>query len=396
MCRSHVYAGSPQVQGEIRIAFIGAGGINFGSPEGPWNHSSRLQLLPDVTFSAIVDPNNKLAQERIDTLQKGEHGNKWKDTKVFTTYREMLEDSSAKPTAAFIGLPPMYHGALEDPTANIELEMAKAGVNLFVEKPLSVRPAAEVAQLAHELKHIQEQNNVVIAVGYMFRYSAMAQAAKKILKEHNATPLAVIARYACGYSDIKKRDWWDVSLCGGPIVEQATHFVDLMRFFAGEIIEDTVKAVAVGPQQKLSDMPEPPLAEAEVPMERRINRVTAAVWHFSSGAVGSLTHSLVLHTSHYQTELEILADGLHLILIDPYNEPKLKVRYPHSATYEEVPLDDRDVYLIEAEAFINAIKSGNTDEIQSLYEDSALSYQATQWITAASSQNIHEKSDPHA
>ena len=35
-------------------------------------------------------------------------------------------------------------------------------------------------------------------------------------------------------------------------------------------------------------------------------------------------------------ELEILADGLHLILIDPYNEPKLKVRYPHSATYEEV------------------------------------------------------------
>lgn len=57
---------------------------------------------------------------------------------------------------------------------------------------------------------------------------------------------------------------WDVSLCGGPIVEQATHFVDLMRFFAGEIIEDAVKAVAVGPQQKLSDMPEPPLAEAEV------------------------------------------------------------------------------------------------------------------------------------
>ena len=51
----------------------------------------------------------------------GEHGNKWKDTKVFTTYREMLEDSSAKPTAAFIGLPPMYHGALEDPNANIEV-----------------------------------------------------------------------------------------------------------------------------------------------------------------------------------------------------------------------------------------------------------------------------------
>lgn len=55
----------------MKVAFIGAGGINFGSPEGPWNHSARLQLLPDVTFSAIVDPNQKLAQQRIDTLQNG-------------------------------------------------------------------------------------------------------------------------------------------------------------------------------------------------------------------------------------------------------------------------------------------------------------------------------------
>ena len=35
-------------------------------------------------------------------------------------------------------------------------------------------------------------------------------------------------------------------------------------------------------------------------------------------------------------ELEILADGLHIILIDPYNAPKLKVRYPHSSEYKEV------------------------------------------------------------
>lgn len=49
--------------------------------------------------------------------------------------------------------------------------------------------------------------SAVIAVGYMFRYSALAQTAKKILQEHNAKPLCVIARYACGYSDIQKKDW---------------------------------------------------------------------------------------------------------------------------------------------------------------------------------------------
>ena len=26
----------------FRVAIIGAGGINFGTPEGPWNHSIRL------------------------------------------------------------------------------------------------------------------------------------------------------------------------------------------------------------------------------------------------------------------------------------------------------------------------------------------------------------------
>ena len=135
---------------QVKVAFIGAGGINFGSPEGPWNHSARLQLLPDVTFSAIVDPNRKLAQDRIDTLQKGtleaclgnsrqlefpsiwtcrqnvrpaagEHGKKWKNTKVFPNYQALLKDTGSKPTAAFIGLPPKYHGALEDPNANIEV-----------------------------------------------------------------------------------------------------------------------------------------------------------------------------------------------------------------------------------------------------------------------------------
>lgn len=40
--------------------------------------------------------------------------------------------------------------------------------------------------------------------------------------------------------------------------------------------------------------------------------------------------------------------------------------------------------MIEAEVFINAIKTGKTDAIETLYEDSALSYQASQWITAAS------------
>lgn len=92
----------------------------------------------------------------------------------------------------------------------------------------------------------------------------LCQAAKRLLEEYQATPVCINARYACAYSTIKKRDWWDLAICGGPIVEQATHFLDLMRYFAGEIAPESIKAVAVGPSLPLSDMPEAPEGEHSV------------------------------------------------------------------------------------------------------------------------------------
>ena len=51
----------------------------------------------------------------------------------------------------------------------LQLKLAQAGVHLFVEKPLSIQSAEEVAKLADELKQVQDQQKLIIAVGYMFR-----------------------------------------------------------------------------------------------------------------------------------------------------------------------------------------------------------------------------------
>lgn len=71
-------------------------------------------------------------------------------------------------------------------------------------------------------------------------------------------------RYSSAYDKIRKRAFWDVASSGGPVVEQATHFIDLLRFFGGEIVIDSVKATAVGPKYQLTSMAEPPYAEHEV------------------------------------------------------------------------------------------------------------------------------------
>eukprot|EP00891_Asterochloris_glomerata_P005060 jgi/Astpho2/5060/fgenesh1_pg.00071_%23_40_t len=583
-------------------------------------------------------------------LSPCQHGDKWQDTKAFKTYQEMLQSEQSKPDAAFIGVPPQFHGGLSDKN-NIELKLAQAGVHLFVEKPLSIQSAEEVAKLADELKQVQDQQKLIIAVGYMFRYpvqgrlhaaravkagsphcsgldvhvwlhaalrqvqvwqgaaccpgslgrsclvqwaagkgsrsgvpgalfrccvaswlnravccpcrySALARTAKRILEKYNAQPLGVNARYACAYSTIEKRDcprklgillkqphagaafkpvaswqtgiqpiaqctlaaraqlqhkasnllWglgpssaWLPSQCDAhtpPATSinalQATHFVDLMRFFCGEIEQDSVQAVAVGPQAKLSDMPAPPAAEAEaslcsgtsttarhpsrhactapepetwdaaaahtelhqlrkgqartprVPMNKRINRVTGAIWRFKSGAVGSLFHSLVLHGATYDTELEVLADGLRMVLRDPYGKPQLLVRHPHEEEYKEpktapvaelctlecagwsygaliealwraalqsgavaaavcVPsafmtdwllpcltlLTLTDSGILQARAFIDAVQQGDGSGVASLFSDAAMSYQAScrAWILASRAHSIIAAAD---
>ena len=73
-------------------------------------------------------------------------------------------------------------------------------------------------------------------------------------------------------------------------------------------------------------------------MERRINRATTALFQFESGAVGSLTHTVLLHGAAYHTAFEILADGLHILIEDPYDQAQLTVRRPHSGVYEKVSL----------------------------------------------------------
>ena len=40
----------------MKIAFVGAGAVNFGGTEGPWDHATRLERIKGLEVVAIVDP----------------------------------------------------------------------------------------------------------------------------------------------------------------------------------------------------------------------------------------------------------------------------------------------------------------------------------------------------
>ncbi|HIJ64695.1 MAG TPA: Gfo/Idh/MocA family oxidoreductase [Candidatus Hydrogenedentes bacterium] len=363
---------------ELKIGFIGAGDVNFGGGEGPWDHASRLERLGGVRVVGVADPDTGRAKAQLAKRE----GPMYRDARVYADHRTMLAE--AKPDAVWIGVPPNAHGTAEV-GKDIELACVRAGVPIFVEKPLSSARPERVRKVAEKVS----EADVVTSVGYMFRYARAIDAIKAIIDETDGGAKAFLARYDCAYSEIRKREWWDVRASGGPIVEQATHFVDLARYLIGDVDIESIKALSIGggdPAGRLLDVPV--LADgtrcgADVPPEFAAARVTAAVWRFANGAVGSLTHGTLLHRKKYETELEVWGDGLRIALLDPYGDCRALVRRPHSEDAEEMAFSDDDPYLTEDEAFLDAVRTGDRSRIRSPYGDALKTFELTWAITDA-------------
>ena len=229
------------------------------------------------------------------------------------------------------GVPPHCHGSL-DPPFDIELQCLEAGVHLFVEKPLSVVPPEKFEPYADAVESVRKEKGLIVSVGYMFRYHPAVEKIQSILKEHGRSVISINARYNCAYSEMNHPFWWNKAKSGGPIVEQATHFCDILRYLGGEANEATIHAIAVPASDDVSSpgylsTVQAINKEAELPAENRIPRLTSSNWHFSSGAIGSLTHGVTLHGEKYETAIDVWADGLRLALEEPYfPECKLRVK----------------------------------------------------------------------
>ena len=370
---------------DLKIAFIGAGGVNFGGAEGPWDHASRLEKIGGLSVVGVADPDTARAEKALAARRAGPGEKMYAAAKVFADFREML--ARAKPRAVFIGVPPDAH-ATTSPPRDMELACAAAGVHIFIEKPLSCLPPEQVAPVAEALARAEEKG-LIVSVGYMFRYSRAVDEMRRIIAETPGGVRAVVARYDCAYSVIAKAEWWDIRRCGGPIVEQATHFVDLSRLLGGEADLSSVVAVGIDPNSAagaLVDMPLLPdgrTGDESVPPEFRIPRATAAVWKFDSGAVGSLTHGILLHEQKYESELEVWGDGLRMVLADPYGACRLHVRRPHGEETHAQDLSDDDPYLTEDQVFIDTVRSGDASGIRSTYADAFKTYELTWAIRRA-------------
>lgn len=379
----------------LRVGFIGAGFVNFGGGEGPWDHASRLERFADVEVVGIADPDQARAHRQLEQRQHGANPKIYANCRIFGQWWQMLE--AAKVDAVIIGMPPAAHGKPDGPEA-VEMTCAQHGIHMLVEKPLSVAEPAQVNAIASQLASARSHSGqpLIVSIGYMLRYHNVVDELRRLLRagtDAGRPPCIFNGRYAAAYPFILSPAFWDRRRSGGAIIEQATHFVDLARYLLGEINLQSIVAQKIPADSPLGSLQLMPKGaggaggasiEADLPAEARLPRATIAQWRFTSGALGTLTHALLQHGKAYDTELEVWADGLRAVLRDPYSPAcHLDLRVGEMRSTQTPADGANDPYYAEMDAFLRAIRENRPELIRSPYADAAKTYEVTWAITQA-------------
>jgi predicted dehydrogenase len=299
---------------EIRIGFIGAGGI-------VGRHVDAFQSVPDTLISGYYSPSQP---ERPDAWGR-----------ILPDVEAVMAESDA----VYVCVPPSHHG--------VEVQLLNARKPFLVEKPLSLsRP------FPHAVRKLVTSADHIAAGSYQWRASPISTEAKKAVAETEV--IDVTLRYldpALSYV----KDWFlKRGESGGPVVEQATHVLDQARNLLGEFTVLTAKESFAIPEVFLQSRPN--LAQADIPTE------ISAELRFAGDVPGHFEASAV-HTGERRVEIEMLcADGSVLTVA----RDRI-MRDDHSLLEVE---DFTRVSTVEQNrAFAEAVREQNPTVLYSRYQD---------------------------
>lgn len=266
----------------LRVGFVGLGGIAT-------RHLENTARRDDIEMVGYAD----VAVERAQAAAEQYGGSAYQD------FRELYDQQ--KPDAVVICTPPFVHGEIEE-------EAAQRGIHFFVEKPVAID-----MPMAHRVQAAVDRAGIATQVGYMFRFSEALIEVRRLLSTRNIA--MVQAHYYM--PGLPPPTWWPyMQKGGGQLIEQATHMLDLGRFLAGEVASVSGQTATV---RDWTDMPEgyEPDGMRLWAEEFDIPDVTALVMQYESGALGTLSCSLVPQGT-WDVGFKVVADGL-LVTIEGGN-----------------------------------------------------------------------------
>ena len=85
-----------------------------------------------------------------------------------TRNRKNRNDMIHNAGSLITGVHPHAHGS-PVPPHDMELQLLKAGVHVFVEKPVSLQPPEKFLPYVGSVEEVQREKGLIVSVGYMFR-----------------------------------------------------------------------------------------------------------------------------------------------------------------------------------------------------------------------------------
>lgn len=195
----------------IKFAIAGCGSIGT-------RHIGVISREKNAELVAICDPD----EEKCKKLSK-EYGN----VPYFTDYKKMLDQVTVD--IVDICTPNYLH-------AEMSIQAMNKGMNVLVEKPLSLTVAE-----AKEMIRVAKKNKVKLVVVKQNRFNRPVLLVQKMISENKLGKIHLINtnilwnRNNKYYSD---SDWrGKIKLEGGSLYTQASHFVDLLIWLCGDVVD---------------------------------------------------------------------------------------------------------------------------------------------------------------
>lgn len=320
---------------KVKAVVVGCGGI------ANW-HFSRTKNFEDIDFVGFYD----IVKSKAENMASQKPGSKAYDCMI-----EMYDDLCKKAEAAnekkvvYVCVPPNQHGT-------IELEAIKRGIHMMIQKPISTDVA-----ISEKICDLATQYNIIISVGFQDRYLDLVDPIRNFL---DGREIGLITGAWVG--GIPGVYWWRRrSTSGGQVVEQNIHLYDMLRYFMGEPVSVYTAAGKGIVKPHASKLP-----------GYDVEDYSASTITMRNGTV------VTLFTADYVERGGGMKNGLTFYAKDATIDYILrnKVVFTDANGTQEIPTK-LDQGMALDRVFIDAVKSGDTSQIRSPYEDAIKSLKFT-------------------
>ncbi|MCC7260949.1 MAG: Gfo/Idh/MocA family oxidoreductase [Candidatus Latescibacteria bacterium] len=344
---------------KLRVGIVGLGQRGLQHLEALWR-------IPRAQVVALCDPfPENLAEEK---LRRFVPGFSLSGVATSNRFEQLLETGL---DAVYFCIPPGRHqGEL--------VRAAEQGLHIFAEKPVSL-----FLDEALEMERAIRRAGVVGTVGFQQRHDSWHLAIRDFLRDKRLVMLTQVTNGTLESHSIKhtrteemggpaNRVWAaNFAWSGSTVVEAGIHPLDLMRFWAGEVVWVRANYIPRAPED-IVDGGDNPCGYT-------------VTFGFESGAVATLNLTRLRQTfwgDSYQDiawdhgHLKIEAEGPVAYYYDgPYPPPEGKV--DQSALRHVLPTPPRgDTTLAIGQAFVEAARSGDTSPLLNTFASSMNSHSA--------------------